>query len=95
MRAICPGIYVGIILLLVSDFVLAASACDEHLVHGTPSQSDQILCRDGYALGYSYSRKTADWVAYRLTPGIHDDGNVPRQNDFRPDDDLPLIYRTT
>ena len=24
--------------------------CDDHLTHGTPNASDQLLCRDGYAL---------------------------------------------
>jgi len=70
-------------------------SCDDHLVHGTPSASDQLLCRDGYALGYNFSRRSADWVAYRLTPGIHDDGNVDRQDDFREDEDLPFEFRTT
>jgi len=73
----------------------AAPTCNGHLIHGIPSQSDQLLCRTGYALGYNYSRKTADWVAYRLTPDIHDDGNVDRQNDFRVDTELPAIYQTT
>ena len=84
-----------ILLLALAVPAGAVSPCDQHLVHGTPAQSDQILCRTGYALGYNYSRKTADWVAYRLTPAIHNDGNVERQNDFRADPDLPALYQTT
>lgn len=75
--------------------VPAALTCNGHFAFGIPSQSDQLLCRTGYALGYNYSRKSADWVAYRLTPAIHDDGNVDRQNEFRADTELPAIYQTT
>ena len=76
--------------------VPAAPTCNGHFAFGIPGQSDQLLCRTGYAVvGYNYSRKTADWVAYRLTPAIHDDGNVDRQNDFRADTELPSIYQTT
>ena len=72
-----------------------SATCNGHLKYGLPSEPDQLLCRQGYALGYNYSRKSADWVAYRLTPGIHNSGNVPRQDDFREDTEIPAIYRTT
>jgi len=64
-----------------------------HLTYGTPKQSDEVLCREGYALGYNNQLKSAEWVSYVLdketTPG------VPRRNDFRPDEDIPAPYRTT
>ena len=75
--------------------VPAAPTCNGHFAFGIPSQSDQLLRRTEYAVGYNYSRKTADWVAFRLTPAIHDDGNVDRQDDFRADTELPAIYQTT
>ena len=68
--------------------------CNNHLRYGAPNSSDQLLCREGYALGYNYSRKAADWVAYRLTPEIHDSANVPRQDDYRTDEQVPEAYRT-
>ena len=44
--------------------------CNGHLLIGVPGKSDQILCRLGYAIGYDYSRKSAEWVAYVLSPQI-------------------------
>lgn len=81
----------SIFLVLFSTSVLAV--CD-HLKYGSPSKADKKICRTGYALGYNYSRKTASWVAYRLTPEIVD-GTVTRQNDFREDDSITKIYRAT
>ena len=69
--------------------------CNGHLLIGVPSKSDQILCRLGYAIGYDYSRKSAEWVAYVLTPQIHSSANVPRQDNFRPDLELPVDSRKT
>jgi len=69
--------------------------CNSHLRYGAPGSSDQLLCREGYALGYNYSRKSADWVAYRLTPEIHDSANVDRQDDYRTDEEVPVAYRTS
>lgn len=88
------------ILILVAVCLAPASlasdgSCADHLAFGDLGGADQILCRNGYALGYSYSRKGASWVAYRLTPEIHDSTNVDRQDDFRADGELPAQYRTT
>ena len=58
------------LLCLPSLLSAAVPTCDGHFAFGIPGQSDQLLCRTGYAVGYNYSRKTADWVAYRLTPAI-------------------------
>jgi len=81
-----------IMTLLAMTLALPVPACP-HLELGTPAASDQILCREGYALGYSYALKSAEWVAYRLEretrPG------VVRQDSFRPDPDLPVRYQTT
>ncbi len=63
-----------------------------HLEFGTPSNSDQILCREGYAIGYNYSRRLADWAAYRLTPEIIN-GTADRQNGFRVDTSIPKLFR--
>lgn len=65
-----------------------------HLKYGTPLQSDQIICREGYAIGYNYSRRIADWVAYRLTPKIIN-GSADRQNDFRIDKSIPEHFQAT
>ena len=42
--------------------------CNGHVTYGIPGPEDQLLCREGYAVGYDYDRKVPSWVAYRLTP---------------------------
>ena len=68
------------------------SACP-HLEFGSPKQSDMVDCRLGYAIGYDYTRKSAEWVAYRLEKQIGE--GVERTNDFRPDPKIPPQYQTT
>lgn len=77
------------IFVLIFSSVLLLS-CD-HLQLGTPSNSNQIICREGYAIGYNFSRKTVDWIAYRLTPD--DFGDVQRQDDFREDSIITKMYQ--
>lgn len=68
--------------------------CHNHLNFGVPGNSDQQLCREGYALGYNYSTKVADWVAYRLTA---DSVNLSftRSDKFKEDGELPVSSRST
>lgn len=72
----------------------ANAACFKHLEKGTPSISDQQLCRAGYAVGYNYQHKVADWVAYHIT---RDSVNAffKRSNYFKTDDELPAAHRAT
>lgn len=59
-------ILVSLVTLL--SFPTLAETCGQHLDKGIPSSnSDQFLCRDGYAVGYNYNTKNADWVAYHIT----------------------------
>lgn len=64
-----------------------------HLSQGIPSQSDFIDCRLGYAIGYNYSMKSLDWVAYELKRQVGE--GVGRTEDFREDLEIPVQYRTT
>jgi len=41
--------------------------CGDHLIAGNPATADQILCRKGYALGYNFQKKLANWAAYHIT----------------------------
>ena len=41
--------------------------CNGHVSFGLPGSEDQLLCRDGYAVGYDVSRKVPNWVAYHIT----------------------------
>ncbi|MDG6099015.1 DNA/RNA non-specific endonuclease [Alteromonas sp. ZYF713] len=64
----------------------------EHLPYGKPKDSDFVKCRDGYAIGYSYDLKAAEWVAYTLNKQTW--VPVDRQDDFREDTDIPVQFRT-
>ncbi len=70
----------------------AAATCNQHLDVGTPNQSDQILCRDGYAAGYNYQNKVSNWVAYHITKASVN-AFYERSNSFRTDAEIPTAYR--
>ena len=72
---------------------LPVSAICPHLETGIPKQSDQVLCREGYALGYNYNLKSAEWVSYRLDREVRP--GVERHDNFRVDPDIPTQYQTT
>ncbi|ELR64618.1 DNA/RNA endonuclease G [Photobacterium marinum] len=72
----------------------SAAVCHQHLEQGTPSESDQILCRDGYAAGYNYQNKVSDWVAYHITKESVN-AFYERSNSFRSDKDVPSSFRVT
>ena len=55
---------------------------------GVPSESDQMIDRSGFALGYSSRRRQALWVSYILTAEHLNAKQVRRSNKFRPDPDL-------
>lgn len=72
-----------------------AETCGQHLDKGMPStNSDQFLCRDGYAVGYNYDTKNADWVAYHITAESVNITNK-RSNTFKEDTEMPDYARST
>ncbi|OQQ00801.1 DNA/RNA endonuclease G [Vibrio campbellii] len=72
-----------------------AETCGQHLDKGMPStNSDQFLCRDGYAVGYNYDTKNADWVAYHITAESVNITNK-RSNSFKEDTEMPDYARST
>jgi endonuclease G len=63
-----------------------------HKKLGEPCQTDLVLDRDGYSLGYSFDRKCAAWVSYVMSKGsIGID--VERDDCFYADTDVPEPYR--
>ena len=60
---------------------------------GDPCQTDLMLDRQGYSLGYSFERKAALWVSYILTSGSVSI-DVGRHSSFYADTDIPEAYRT-
>ena len=86
-------ILVSLVTLL--SFPTLAETCGQHLDKGIPSSnSDQFLCRDGYAVGYNYNTKNADWVAYHITAESVNITNK-RSNAFQEDTEMPDYARST
>ena len=85
-----------ILLLVVSAFggdaklppVKSPAERSINLQLGIPSESDQMIDRRGFALGYSKSRRQALWVSYILTAEHLNAPQVRRSNKFRPDPEL-------
>ena len=83
------------LLLHVAPFSSASETCGEHLVKGMPSNnSDQVRCRTGYAVGYNYQTKNADWVAYHVTKESVN-AQFKRSNKFKADAELPEYAQST
>lgn len=69
---------------------------NDHLLFGNPSNAaslddstgNYLLRKQYYALSYSQARGTPNWVSWHLFQG--DLGSTPRQDDFRPDNTLPV-----
>ena len=75
-------------LLAVAVIAITASLrtlASDNLSLGAPGSADQIIDREGYALGYDYNWKIPRWVTYRLTVDEIANPAVGRNDDFRPD----------
>ncbi len=67
-------------------------ALRNHKKMGIPCQTDLVLDRQGYSLGYSFQRRCALWVSYiisRESIGV----DVERINDFDADPNVPEEHR--
>jgi len=68
--------------------------CNTHVAYGIPGPEEQLLCREGYAVGYDYDRKVPSWVAYHLTPDSVNK-KFKRSNKFKEDKEIPAQNRST
>lgn len=81
--------------LSVSLNINAPLANDNPLLLGNASsatpdianENNYLMVKPQYQLSYNRSKATANWVAWRLDSSWI--GTTPRQDDFRPDPDLP------
>ncbi|WP_033135254.1 DNA/RNA non-specific endonuclease [Aeromonas finlandensis] len=80
--------------LSASPLLAAHWECGEHVRDGIPSESDQLLCREGYAAGYNYQNKVSDWVSYQMTDKSAQ-GKVKRKNAFAEDKEIQYEFRAT
>jgi endonuclease G, mitochondrial len=73
-----------------------APAISVHLLLGNPSGAtptnitpdNYLMVKNQYALSYNRSQGTPNWVSWQLNSSWL--GNVDRQNNFRPDNTLPV-----
>lgn len=74
--------------LAVILLVACSARAGDNLTYGIPGSYDQLLDREGFALGYSSEWKQPRWVSYRLTADEVLGTVVARSNDFQPDPDI-------
>ncbi len=74
------------LLTLLSGIVYAdENVLPDHLVYGIPHESDLILSRTGFSIGYSQKYRQAIWVSYILSAKQLSGKQVPRSNVFQVD----------
>jgi len=61
----------------------------DNLSFGVPGAADTIIDREGYALGYSEEHEQARWVIYRMTYEEAKTKATSRDDNFRPDPEIP------
>ena len=61
----------------------------DNLAYGVPGAADTIIDREGYALGYSEEHEQARWVIYRMTYEEAKTKATSRDDNFRPDPEIP------
>lgn len=76
MQAIGSRLIVAFV--AAASFVVFAQPFD-NLELGIPGKSDQIINREGYALGYSRKHRQPLWVAYRITKDEAESQKVGRK----------------
>ena len=59
----------GMLSITCSLYSISAMAaeCSQHSPFGYPVETNQILCKEGFVVGYNYKTKNPDWVAYHIT----------------------------
>ena len=89
-RKLLPLIMILLVLGCVSCVREEPPAVSGDLLYGIPRNTDQLLTRKGFAVGYGQKERQAIWVCYFLSADDLDLPKVSRVNIFRPD---PLVKR--
>ena len=89
--------FIGLAFLTLLSFQSFASSCSDLTPAGVPQTEVKVqdICNTGYRVGYSYASKTPMWVSENLTRENLRTKNATRQNDFRPDPQIPSQYSAT
>ena len=83
-----PKIKNLLLLLLILPFILWSEPESEHLIFGITSDSDFILNKKGFSLGYSQKYKQAIWICYILQAENLKKEQVKRKNKFKKDPEI-------
>jgi endonuclease G, mitochondrial len=94
-------ILLGVVSIISSchkSIVTPTETFTEHYILGNPSKATKevtntdnyLLEKKQYVLSYNNTLGRANWVSWRIAKEWL--GNAKRQDDFRPDDDLPSTY---
>ncbi|MFS1904420.1 DNA/RNA non-specific endonuclease (plasmid) [Vibrio lentus] len=83
-----------LLFIMSTPTVLFAQECVPHLSMGQPGESDVVLCREGYAVGYNEQLKVADWVAYYVTKESVN-AYSPRTDYFKLDFEIDPPFRAS
>lgn len=76
-----------IIFIFFAAFFLAAEEVPEHLVYGIPQDTELLLNKKGFCIGYSGKTRQAVWVSYILYSS-NLEKKVKRSNRFQPDPEV-------
>ncbi|MEA1987803.1 MAG: DNA/RNA non-specific endonuclease [Pseudomonadota bacterium] len=84
--------FLGLFIMAASIAAMADNQCHLHSALGL-AKADQILCHQGFVVGYSYEHKQPFWVqAYMTKKSVN--GRLKRSNDFREDKTIPSQFRS-
>lgn len=82
--ALCSAI------LLFSTLATAKTGCEEYAYEGvfpTTTAKVQVLCKNGFAIGYSPQKKTLLWVVERIDPNTN--YQIDKRSSFHKDPAVP------
>ncbi len=86
------------VLLMWSSISYGQDNCHGHLdfaVRDREGDVNRILCKEGYALGYSFDYKAPIWASYRLTEASVTPDNGRGGDPFAEDEMLPVDAMST
>lgn len=82
------------LLLLFIPYSAFSWECNGHVAFGLPRSVDQLLCHEGYAVGYDSEKKVPSWVAYHITKE-NVEKKYKRSNRFKEDAEIVEAHRAT
>lgn len=79
--------------LMSGAAMVSADTCGKHLDMGVPNSPSQLICKEGFAVGYYNDVKSPRWAAYHATVKSVTDIAVKPDNHFAEDKAVPSSQR--